>query len=329
MRIGMFIAETSPPGSTVDDLLAQARWADENGLHTGWVPHVPWSLDGLTAVALAGQVTERIELGTAVVPTWSHHPYAMAQHALTAQAACNGRLLLGIGPSHRNVAEGWYGASYEGVIHHVREYVEVLEAVNRAQDDANHGRGLANMGGRVHHEGEQYPVESLLGVPGAEPVPIYLAALAPLMLKLAGERAEGTITWMCDERAIETHVVPRLTAAAEGVGRPVPRVIGGLPLAVCSDREQGLAAAEARYGGYRDIPTYARALARGESHSPAQVAAVGTEEQVVERLRSYEAAGVTDLCAMTFPVGDDDAERGESTERTKALLAHLAAQATP
>ena len=93
MRIGMFVAETSPPGSTVGDLLDRVRWCEDNGIHTGWVPHVPWSLDGLTAVALAGQVTERIELGTAVVPTWSHHPYAMAQHALTARpratAACS------------------------------------------------------------------------------------------------------------------------------------------------------------------------------------------------------------------------------------------------
>src|SRR5690606_2411406 len=198
--------ETSPPGSTVAELLDRARWCDTNGIHTGWLPHVPWSLDGLTAVALAGQVTSRMELGTAVVPTWSHHPYAMAQHALTAQAACDGRLLLGIGPSHQNVAESWYGADYQGVIHHVREYVAVIEAVNAAQADANAGRGMAGMGGRVHHEGELYPVESLLGVPGAAPVPVYLAALAPLMLKLAGERADGTITWMCDEHAIEGHV---------------------------------------------------------------------------------------------------------------------------
>jgi F420-dependent oxidoreductase-like protein len=324
MRIGLFIAETSPPGSDIAGLLERARWADEHGLHTGWVPHVPWSLDGLTAVALAGQVTERIELGTAVVPTWSHHPYAMAQHALTAQAACGGRLLLGIGPSHQSVAEGWYGADYHGVINHVREYVEVLDAVNAAQADANAGRGMAGMGGRVHHEGELYPVESLLGVPGAETVPVYLAALAPLMLKLAGERAEGTITWMCDEHAIETHVVPRLTAAAEGVGRPVPRVIGGMPVGVCDGREQGLAAAEARYGGYRDIPTYARALARGESGSPAEVAAVGTEDEVAARIRSYETAGVTDLAAMTFGIGADRTERERNHQRTLDLLADLA-----
>jgi len=324
MRIGLFIAETSPPGSDLEDLLERARWADEHGLHTGWVPHVPWSLDALTAVALAGQVTERIELGTAVVPTWSHHPYGMAQHALTAQAATGGRLLLGIGPSHQSVAEGWYGADYSGVIHHVREYVEVLEAVDQAQADALAGRGLGAMGGRVHHEGERYPVESLLGVPGAEPVPIYLAALAPLMLKLAGERAAGTITWMCDERAIETHVVPRLTAAAQAAGRAVPRVIGGLPVGVCDSKEEGLAAAEARYGGYRDIPTYARALARGGSESPAEVAAVGTERDVAARLASYASAGVTDLAAMTFGIGPDPETRARNHDRTLTLLADLA-----
>jgi F420-dependent oxidoreductase-like protein len=325
VRIGVFIAETAPRGSTIDDVVERARWAEEHGLHTGWVPHVPWSLDALTSLALAGPATSRIELGTAVVPTWSHHPYGLAQHALSTQAACGGRLLLGIGPSHRSVAEGWYGADYEGVIHHVREYVGVLEAANAAQADAlATGGGPGRLGGTVVHEGDRYPVRSILDVPGAAPVPIYLAALAPLMLRLAGERAAGTITWMGDERTHETHVVPRLSAAATAAGRPVPRVVAGLPVAVCSDRDEGLAEAERRYGMYRDIPTYARMLARGEAGSPAQVAVIGTEEQVADRLRSYEAAGVTDVAAMTFPVGADGAARARSTERTMALLAELA-----
>jgi 5,10-methylenetetrahydromethanopterin reductase len=327
MRIGLFISEASPPGSTIEATIERARWADEQGLHTGWVPHVPWSLDALTALALVGPATTRMELGTAVVPTWSHHPYAMAQHALTAQAACRGRLLLGIGPSHQMVAEGWYGADYSGVIHHVREYVEVLEEANAAQVEALQGRGAGGMGGPVRHEGERYPVQSLLGVPGGEPVPIYLAALAPLMLRLAGERAEGTITWMCDEAAVEGHVAPRLAAAAQGVGRPMPRIIAGLPVAVCADRDVGLASAERRYGTYKDIPTYARALARGESSTPGEVAAVGTEEQVAGRLRSYADAGVSDLAAMTWGVGDDEAERRANHDRTLALLAELARSA--
>ena len=321
----MFIAETSPRGSTLESVVAKARWAEEQGLATGWVPHVPWSLDALTSLAIAGQHTRRIELGTAVVPTWSRHPYAMAQHALTAQAACGGRLLLGIGPSHQLVAEGWYGASYAGVIHHVREYVGVLEACFAAQAEAHaSGGGPGRLGGAVRFAGERYRVESLLDVPGGAPVPIYLAALAPLMLKLAGERAAGTITWMGDERTHAEHVVPRLEAAARAAGRPTPRVIAGLPLAVCDDRDAGRATADRLYGTYQQIPTYARMLARGDARSPADVAGGGSEAQVRERLRSYAGAGVTDLCAMLFAVGSDAASRERSRRRSEELLASLA-----
>ncbi len=326
MRIGMFIAETSPRGSTLDQVVEKARWADEHGLATGWVPHVPWSQDALTSLAIAGEHTRRIELGTAVVPTWSRHPYGMAQHALTTQAACGGRLLLGIGPSHQMVAEGWYGATYAGVIHHVREYVGVLEACFAAQAEANAtGGGPGRLGGPVHYAGERFRVDSLLDVPGATPVPIYLAALAPLMLKLAGERSAGTITWMGDERTHAEHVVPRLEAAAQSAGRPMPRVIAGLPLAVCDDRDEGRATADRLYGMYEQIPTYARMLARGDARSPADVAVVGNEAQVRDRLRSYERSGVTDLCAMVFPVGADEESRVRSRRRSEELLATLAA----
>ena len=325
MRIGVFIAETSPRGSTLDEVVARARWAEEHGLATGWVPHVPWSQDALTSLAIAGRHTSRLELGTAVVPTWSRHPYGLAQQALSTQAACGGRLLLGIGPSHQVVAEGWYGASYAGVIHHVREYVGVLEAAFAAQAEANSGaRGPGDIGAPVRFAGERYRVESLLDVPGAMPVPIYLAALAPLMLRLAGERAAGTITWMGDERTHAEHVVPRLEAAARAAGRATPRVIAGLPIAVCDDADEGRAAAERRYGLYQQIPTYARMLARGDAKSPADVAVVGSEPQVAARLRSYASAGVTDLCAMVFPVGDGARARAESRRRTEECLASLA-----
>lgn len=326
MRIGIFVSNTSPGGSTIDEVVAKARWAEESGLASVWVPHVPWSLDALTSLALVGPHTRRIELGTAVVPTWSRHPYGMAQQALTTQAACGGRLLLGIGPSHPMVAEGWYGASYAGVIHHVREYVAVLEACFAAQAEANAtGGGPGRLGGTVRHVGERYRVDSMLHVPGADPVPIYLAALAPLMLRLAGERAAGTITWMGDERAHAEHVVPRLEAAARAAGRETPRVIAGLPVGVCDDRDEGRATAERLYGVYSQIPTYARMLARGDARSPADVAVVGNEVQVRERLRAFERAGVTDLCAMVFGVGADAAGRERSRRRGEELLAKLAA----
>ena len=325
MRIGIFIAETSPPGSTLEEVVAKARWAEAHGLATGWVPHVPWSQDALTALALAGQATSRIELGTAVVPTWSRHPYGLAQQALSTQAACGGRLSLGIGPSHQMVAESWYGASYAGVIHHVREYLGVLEAAFAAQARANAGEhGPGGIGAPVGFSGERYRVDSLLDVPGTTPVPIYLAALAPLMLRLAGERAAGTITWMGDERTHAEHVVPRLEAAARAAGRATPRVIAGLPVAVCDDADDGRATADRRYAVYPAIPTYARMLARGDAKSPADVAVVGSEAQVAARLRSYASAGVSDLCAMVFPVGEGAQTRARSRRRTEECLAALA-----
>jgi F420-dependent oxidoreductase-like protein len=329
VRIGLFLGEASPPGSTIDDVIAEARWAEEHGLHTGWLPHVPWSLDALTGLALIGPHTSRIELGTAVVPTWSHHPLGMAQHALTTQAACGGRLLLGIGPSHQMVAEGWYGASYEGVIHHVRDYVGALEACFAAQAAFDRGEGApGGIGGVVQHGGDRYPITSFLAVPGASPVPIYLAALAPLMLRLAGERAEGTITWMGDVRTHGEYLVPRLAAAAEAAGRPTPRVMAGLPIAVCDSEAEGRETAARRYGTYANIPTYARMLARGDAESPADVALVGPEAVIEAKLREYESVGVTDLVAMTFAAGADESTRADSRRRTRELLADLAGSAT-
>lgn len=307
MRIGLFIAEASVHGSDVTTVVENARRAEEHGLATAWVPHIPWSLDGLTSLALAGQVTERIELGSAVMPTWSRHPYAMAQQALTTQVAVGGRLLLGLGPSHPDWVAAAYGESYERPLRHVRDYVSVLETAFSGH-------------GRVDFVGETYRSTSVLDVPGATSVPIFLAALGPEMLRLAGERTEGTITWMGDERAHAEHVVPRITDAARSAGRRAPRIVAGLPVAVCDDADAGRAAAAERFAIYGQIPTYARMLARGDAVEPADVCVIGTERQAERRLRSYAATGITDLLAAVFPVGDDEPR---SRERTLEFLASV------
>lgn len=149
MRIGVFIGEVSGARTTVDGLLAEARAAEARGFACGWVPHLPWSLDALTALALAGQVTSRIELGTAVVPTYPRHPLAMAHQALSTQAATSGRLALGIGPSHPVVIEGMYGLPYDAPARHTREYVEVLRAAFACT-------------GHVEHHGEFFDFEPVM-----------------------------------------------------------------------------------------------------------------------------------------------------------------------
>jgi 5,10-methylenetetrahydromethanopterin reductase len=148
-------------------------------------------------------------------------------------------------------------------------------------------------------------VNALLDVPGGTPVPVLVAALAPKMLKLAGSRTEGTITWMADERSIEEYVVPRLLDAAMEAGRGTPRVVAGLPLAVCDDADEGRERAARLFSVYGAIPTYQRILATGDADDPAEVCVVGTESQVRMRLEAFRDAGVTDLAASTFAVGDD------------------------
>jgi 5,10-methylenetetrahydromethanopterin reductase len=308
MRIGLFISDVSGEQTTIEELQANARAAEALGFATGWVPHVPWSLDGLTALALAGQVTDRIELGTAVMPTYPRHPLAMAQQAMSTQAATGGRLVLGIGPSHPVVIESMHGLEYARPAHHTREYVEVLRAAFAGT-------------GHVEHQGECFAFSSMLAVPGSTPAPIMVAALAPKMLALAGELTDGTITYWANERAIGEHIVPGITAAADAAQRPAPRVVVGLPVAVCSDPDAGRERAQKLFATYLNIPTYQRILARGgDDTTPADVAIIGTEAEVTERLRGYASAGATDLCATVLGLDDD---RDASQRRTIELLASL------
>ncbi len=308
MRIGLFISDVSGAQTDVDELLANARAAEALGFTTGWVPHIPWSLDGLTALALAGQVTNRIELGTAVMPTYPRHPMAMAQQAMSTQAAAGGRLVLGIGPSHPVVIENMFGLTYDRPARHTREYVEVLRAAFAGA-------------GHVEYRGEFFSFSSMLTVPGSTPAPIMVAALAPRMLRLAGELTDGTITYWANERALGEHIVPGITTAAAAAERPAPRVVVGLPVAVSDDAATARERAAKIFATYLNIPTYQRVLARGgEGTTPTDVAIIGTEAEVAARLRGYADAGATDLCATALGLGDD---REASQRRTIELLASL------
>ncbi len=200
-------------------LTGDARDAEAAGFTSVWVPQLPDDFDALTAIACMGPVTERIELGTAVVPIQTRHPVAMALQALSTQAVCGGRLTLGLGPSHHWIVSDMLGLAYERPARLVRNYVEVLNAA------------LAGPG-RVDVENDDFRVHNPIDVTDLAPIPVLLAALAPAMLRVAGELAAGTVLWMADERAISTHVVPRITRAAEAAGRPAPRVVAGVPVTV-------------------------------------------------------------------------------------------------
>jgi len=308
VRFGIFVSETSGRRTDAAALVDNVRRAERLGFDSAWLPHIPWSLDAVVAATLAATVTGRIEIGTAVLPTYSRHPLAMAQQALSVQAVSSGRFVLGLGPSHPVVVEGHYGLSYDRPVAHVRSYLDVLD-------------GAFDGSGAVSVTNEHYRVAAPLTVPGATTVPVMLAALAPRMLALCAERTAGTILWMADEHAVGDHVIPRVQAAAEAAGRPMPRILACLPVSLCADVDAARETAARTFAVYEQIPTYRRILDRGSGGSPAAVAVVGDEAAIEARLRAFEAAGVTEVVATPFGVGDD---RPGGVRRTEELLADLA-----
>jgi F420-dependent oxidoreductase-like protein len=298
----------------VDRLIAAATGAEAAGFDSIWVPQIPDEFDALTALALMGHATSRIELGSAVMPIQSRHPVAMAQQALSTQAACDGRLVLGLGPSHHWIVSDMFGLPYDRPAALMRDYVEVLD--------------IAFAGpGPVDVENESYRIHNPLDV-SDQAVPMLIAALGPVMLRLAGEKAAGTILWMADERAIAEHIVPKITQAAEGAGRPAPRVVAGVPVTLCRNDEveavrawANKALAHAEYS-----PNYQRLLEHGDSSDVGDMCAAGDEAAVLARLRSFRDAGTTDLAARVVPFGTDRAARIASRERTEQFLASASAE---
>jgi alkanesulfonate monooxygenase SsuD/methylene tetrahydromethanopterin reductase-like flavin-dependent oxidoreductase (luciferase family) len=158
-----------------------------------------------------------------------------------------------------------------------------------------------------------------LNMPWSQPMPVLVSALGPTMLKVAGELADGTVTWMAGVRTVESFVTPRIKQAAEAAARPAPRIAVGLPVAVCDDEAAGREAAVAQFTNYANAPHYRR-LIDMEGGSIGDVAIAGDEKSVERQLRALAAAGATHLYAYPFPVGDDPQK---SAERTRALLTSL------
>jgi 5,10-methylenetetrahydromethanopterin reductase len=311
MRIGLL---TGARGAVIElgALVQQMVQAEQDGFSSIWLPQVSAGavFDALTVLSLAGAQTNRIELGTAVVPSFPIHPMALARHALTAQIACGGRLTLGVGLSHRPMIEDVMGLSYESPAQHMGEYLSVL-------------RPLLDEG-KVDFAGRFFNVKGQLPVPGALHVPVVIAALAPRMLRIAGEQADGTFTWMAGAKTVKSHVAPRINSAAESAGNPPPRVCVGMPLAVTDNPQEAREQAARTYERYGQLTNYRRMLDIEEVEGPSEVALIGNEAEIAEQLKAYADAGATDFLASVFPVGEDeDASLARSNDLLKSLVGKL------
>ncbi|MEU4455655.1 LLM class flavin-dependent oxidoreductase, partial [Nocardioides sp. NPDC023903] len=180
--------------------------------------------------------------------------------------------------------------------------------------------------GPVDVENDTFTVHNPLDIGPVAPLPVLIAALGPVMLRIAGEQADGTILWMADERAIADHVTPRITEAAAAAGRPAPRIVAGLPVCLCRPSEVDAARERANriLAEAETSPNYQRLLDRGGATSIGDICVAGDEEAIAAGLRRYAEAGATDLSVRLLPIGDTLDDLRASKRRTREMIAALA-----
>ena len=315
MQIGIFVSETWGAGSSIGEVRERAQRAEALGFASGWVPYLPWSLDAFAAIQAAGEVTKKITLGTAVVPTYFFHPLAMARQAATVQAAIGRPIELGIGCSNVAVIS-MHGLPYERPARHVREYVEILSSALAVGEKPVGSREKA---GFVQYAGDFFKLGSIYGAPETtRPGRLLVGALGPQMLRVAGACADGTIATWADAGAIERGIVPGLVRAAREAGRPAPTVAGVVAVCITSQVDEVRSWAQTEFGFYEGAMPYRRMLEVGNAKKISDVCVIGDEETVARRLREFADAGMTDFLAAPLAYGQSS--WGFTAEKLVGLL---------
>ena len=287
MRIGVMFDTEKP----FDDVMGQVASLADAGIETAWCSQI-FALDALTTIAAASREVPGIHFGTAVVPTYPRHPVMLAAQALTVQAASGGRFTLGIGLSHQMVIENVFGMSFDKPARHMREYLEILMP--------------ALEGEQVTFVGETMKASTFGPLQVAAPAPdVLVAALGTVMLNIAGRLATGTITWMTGPATIEDHIGPTIRAAAAEAGRPLPQIGVGLPVCVTNDSAAARAKAAETFAVYGHLPSYRAMLDREGAAGPADVAIVGSADEVAAQVRRLSDIGATDFCGAPFGTADE------------------------
>jgi 5,10-methylenetetrahydromethanopterin reductase len=289
MRIGLVVPNQR---ATVPRVSTDLARAEKLGYDSAWMPGIPNGPDVLTLLAAAGPAAGSLELGPAVVPTYLRHPVALASQALTVNDAMCGRLTLGIGVSHRRVTEGLLGVDSSRPLAHMEDYLQIL--VPLLQDQ------------RVDYEGPALRTRFRLEVSHSDHAgpAVFIAALGPRMLALAGRLATGAATWMVGVRTLAELTVPTVRDAAARAGRPEPRVFASLPFLLTDDPDIARSRAAEEFGFYGRLPAYRAMLHREGVTSAAELAVAGDEAHLAGAVQRIRDAGVTDL--QITPFGDDD-----------------------
>jgi probable F420-dependent oxidoreductase len=313
MALGCFIST----GRSMSAALDRVRLAESLGYEAVYVTHIA-GRESLTVVTAYALSTGRIRVGTGVVPIYTRTPATMAQTAATIDELSQGRVNLGLGVSHRPVVEGWHGQTIDRPVAEMREYVTIVRAILRGEDPP---------------EGERWRTGFRLA--GLEPrpeLPIYIAALSPAMLRLAGEIADGVILWLCNPNYIRDVVVPEVRSGRERAGKPMEGfdIVPAVPAALTDDPASAWTAMRRdllpyfglpfyramleRSGFDEDIAAYDAAGGDGEAMQAAisqsfleVLTAVGDTDGVLAGIERYRAAGATSPCVGPIPGTDFEA----------------------
>jgi probable F420-dependent oxidoreductase len=312
MALGAFISS----GRSLPQAIERVQLAEELGYDAAYVTHIAGreSLTVVTAYALA---SKRIRVGTGVVPIYTRTPATMAQTAATIDELSGGRLVLGLGVSHRPVVEHWHGQTIDKPAAEMREYVSIVRSILR---------------GEAPPAGEKWRTAfQLQGIELRPELPIYIAALSPGMLRLAGEIADGVILWLCTPRYIREVVVDEVRTGRERAGKPLEGfdVVPAVPSALTEERGSAYAAMRRELIPYFGLPFYRAMLERSgfaadiERYDAAagdfdamqaaisdeflqELTAVGDEDAVRAGIRRYREAGAT--TPSVGPIGGSDFE---------------------
>ncbi|CAN3130817.1 LLM class F420-dependent oxidoreductase [Mycobacterium sp. smrl_JER01] len=303
MANGIVLFGNPHADNAVDDYVGQASRARELGVEQVWVAQ-QFDHDAISLAGLIGAAVPGLGVGTSVVPFNPRHPLTLASQAQTAQAAAHGNFSLGLGLGAHEPERTSFGMSWPNTIGRLREYLTILRTVFDTGEVDFHGAEFT--------AAPNWPVR----LAGGSPLPVYVAAMGPKALRVAGELADGTMPYLAGPRTIEEFIEPTIARAAADAGRPKPRIVAFVPVHVSPDAEAARALAESQLEFYAAIPSYQKVIAREGVDSLADLAALGDAESVRRTLRRYLDAGADDVVVSAL-------ERDRVAEEQWELVASL------
>lgn len=274
------LAAFSPAVRTLGESISRAQAAERLGYESVWTTQLPDARDGSLVLAAYAARTERVQIGTAVLPIYTRHPTAMVQMAATLDELSGGRFILGMGISHKVTVEGMWDLKLESPVRAMREYVDIVRTSLRDGGCSIDGRYFS---ARWRYSG-----------PRRADLPIMISALNPRMLELAGEIADGVVLYMCPPGYIEQQVVPAVRAGRDKAGKSLDgfEIVAAVDACVTSDRAAGLEVYRNTLARYGSLPFYRKAMESGKFDAE-ELAAIGDEAQVRAAIRRYREAGAT------------------------------------